>query len=172
MIITVGGVTNENLRKKGLEAFVKTAAHLAEARFILVGQAYDNAIDHPRAIAPSNVEFAGCPTLDKLLKLYQKAKVYCQLSYHESFGLSLAEAMACECVPVVTDRGALPEVVGDTGLCVPYGDALKALEGIQAALESYLGGKARERIKASFSREKREKELIRIIEKLCNAKNA
>jgi len=30
--------------------------------------------------------------------------------------MALAEAMCCECVPVVTKKGALPEVVGDTGL--------------------------------------------------------
>jgi glycosyltransferase involved in cell wall biosynthesis len=170
LIITVGGVTKGNLRKKGLEAFVKTAAHLPEERFVLVGQAYDNAIQHLKAIAPSNVEFAGGLPFDKLLKLYQKSKVYCQLSYHESFGLSLAEAMACECVPVATERGALPEVVGNTGFYVPFGDAIKGAEAIQAALESDLGEEARKRIKALFSRERRVKKLATITEELCSAK--
>jgi len=164
LIMTVGGVTKENLRKKGLEAFVKTAAHLPEARFMLVGQAYDNAIDHLKAIAPSNVEFAGYLPLDRLLKSYQEAKVYCQLSYHESFGLSLAEAMACGCVPVVTDRGALPEVVGDTGFYVPYGDVEETSEGIKRALNSDLGKAASERVRRAFALEIRERELVKLIE--------
>lgn len=66
----------------------------------------------------------------------KRAKVYCQLSFFESFGVSLVEAMSYGCIPVVTDRGALPWVVGDCGLVVPYGDILKTKEAIDLALKS------------------------------------
>ena len=101
-----------------------------------------------------------------LLKSYQKAKVYCQLSYYESFGVALAEAMACECVPVIADRGALPEVIGDVGFYVPYGDPEATAEAIGKALKSGKGAEARERIKTMFSLERRRDEFICEIEEL------
>ena len=70
-----------------------------------------------------HIEFTGFVTDDELLGWYQRAKVYCQLSYYESFGMAAAEAMLCECVPVVTRKGALPEVVGETGFYVEYGES-------------------------------------------------
>jgi len=131
LVITVGGVTMQTLKKKGLEVFVNTARYLPDIKFILIGQAYDTAIEHLKAIAPPNVEFRGYIPHQELPKWYQKAKVYCQLSYRESFGLSLAEAMACGCVPVVTSNAALPEVVGDTGFYAPYGDEKATAEAIK-----------------------------------------
>lgn len=73
---------------------------------------------------------------DKLIEAFKGAKVYCQLSFTESFGMSLLEAMACGCVPVVSDRDALPEVVGNCGLVVPYGDVEKTREAIEIALKA------------------------------------
>ena len=106
-----------------------------------------------------------------LLQYYQKAKVYCQLSTQESFGVALAEAMACGCVPVVTRKYSLPEVVGDTGFYVPYNDPETTAEAIKKALRSDKGAKARERVKKKFSEEQREKrllqEIIEIIKSRC-----
>jgi len=41
----------------------------------------------------------------------------------EAFGLVAAEAMAAGAAVVVSDAGALPEVVGDAGRVFPAGDA-------------------------------------------------
>jgi glycosyltransferase involved in cell wall biosynthesis len=71
-----------------------------------------------------------------LISALKSAKVYCQLSYTESFCVAVLEAMACGCIPVVTDRDALPEVVGDVGFIVPYGDIEKTRDAIQLALLS------------------------------------
>jgi glycosyltransferase involved in cell wall biosynthesis len=96
--------------------------------------------------------------MDKL----RDVKVYCQLSYTESFGVTNLEAMACGCVPVVTDRGALPEVVGNTGVIVPYGDVDATIKAIYIAL-TMDGSFARERAK-SFIKEERLKMLSDILE--------
>ena len=94
------------------------------------------------------------------MNYYQKAKVYCQLSAHESFGVALAEAMFRCCVPVVTRRYALPEVVDDTGFYVPYNNPKATAEAIRKALESDKGIKARERVKKYFSLRARERKLV------------
>jgi glycosyltransferase involved in cell wall biosynthesis len=70
--------------------------------------------------------------------------------------------MACGCVPVVTDRGALPEVVENTGIVVPYGDVDATIKAIHIAL-SMDGSSARERAKF-FIKEKRLQMLSDILE--------
>ena len=37
IVMTVGAITKSNLKRKGLETFVKTSVHLPETRFVLVG---------------------------------------------------------------------------------------------------------------------------------------
>lgn len=101
---------------------------------------------------------------ESLMEAFRSAKVYCQLSYTESFGMSLLEAMACGCVPVVTDRDALPEVVGNCGYVVPYGDVEKTTGAIIAAMHTS-GVAARERARY-FTREKKKGQinaLLRIL---------
>ncbi|MDW8040703.1 MAG: glycosyltransferase family 4 protein [Nitrososphaerota archaeon] len=165
LVITVANITEATIKKKGLDIFVKTAAYLPETQFVLIGK-YDDSIQHLRKITGSNVVFAGYLPNEALLTYYRRAKVYCQLSAHESFGVALAEAMACGCVPVVTKRYALPEVVGDTGFYVPYNNPKATAEAIQKALKSNKGEKARERIQRKFSLKTREEKLVKQITNL------
>jgi glycosyltransferase involved in cell wall biosynthesis len=73
---------------------------------------------------------------ETLITELKSAKVYCQLSYTDQFPLTLLEAMACGCIPVVTDSGGPPEIVGDVGFIVPYGDVEKTRDAIRLALLS------------------------------------
>jgi len=171
LVLTVAHMSPHVVKLKGLDSFVKAAARLPKVKFEVIGPHLEDLMPDLSCDPPENICFPGYLPQEELVEHYQRAKVYCQLSYRESFGLSLAEAMACDCVPVVTERGALPEVVGDTGFYVPYGDPIGAAEAIRAALESDLGEKARERIKAFFSMERREEALTTIMEELCNEKN-
>jgi len=166
--ITVGVVNHSNLKRKGFETFVKSAAYLPNIEFVLIGRFADNSIRYLRSIAPRNVKFTGFLREDELIKSYQEAKVYVQVSAHEAFGAALAEAMASECVPVVTDKGAIPEVVGGAGIYVPYQDPMATAEGIARALKSDKGTIARQRIEKMFSIEKRQEGLINAIRDLLN----
>ena len=76
------------------------------------------------------------------------------------------EAMACGCVPVVTERGALPEVVGDTGYYVPYGSAVAAAEAIEKALSSKRWLEARKRVEVKFGLKRREENLSSLLRSL------
>ena len=165
MVITVGSIKWSNLKRKGIETFVKTAEYFPDVPFIVIGKVTDDSIDYLRSIASPNVEFTGFVSDEELLEWYQRAKAYVQPSAHEGFGITVAESMLCECIPVVTDSFALPEVAGNTGFYIPYGDEKAIGEAIKKALDApeELGRKARERIKENFPMKKREKKLKEII---------
>lgn len=163
LVLTVSGISNINVKRKGLETFVKASKYLPDTKFVLIGKPVDNSFKNLKLIAPANVEILGFIPNEQLVEYYQKAKVYCQLSYYETFGVALAEAMLCECVPVSTHNAALPEVVGDTGFYVPYGDEKATSDAIKEALKSDKGKEARKRIEDKFLIEIRESKLISII---------
>jgi glycosyltransferase involved in cell wall biosynthesis len=158
---------------KGLDTFVKAAPYLPDVRFIVLGLSDDDMKALESIRSSSNVELHGYVEHKELIDYYQKARVYCQLSYRESFGVALAEAMSCECVPVATERGALPEVVGDVGFYANYGDPESTARAIETALEMALtsgsGSKARERIVSTFQKSRRETMLVEIIKDLAGA---
>jgi glycosyltransferase involved in cell wall biosynthesis len=92
--------------------------------------------------------------------------VYVQASRHEGFGLSLAEAMLAGCVPVVTDVGALPEVVGDVGVTIAEPSPALIAEGVERALRlgAAEGARARARVLEAFPLEPRAAGLRREVE--------
>jgi len=165
LVITVGAISEPTISKKRLDTFVEASKYLPEATFVLLGK-YDDSIKHLRQVAGRNVVFTGYVSDEQLLDYYRRAKVYCQLSAQESFGVALAEAMSCQCVPVVTGLYSLPEIVADTGFYVPYNDPKATAEAAKKALDSDLGEKARKRIQEYFSLEIREKRLIKEISKV------
>lgn len=61
--------------------------------------------------------------LDKpaLVKAYNAADVLVAPSFHEGFGITLLEAMACGTPTITSNVSAMPEVVGDAGIQIdPY----------------------------------------------------
>ena len=168
LVLSVGQVTETNLKRKGLETFIKAASQLPGVDFILVGRIDKDVKNYlDKLKTPKNLKITDFVNEKELHTFYRKAKVYVQVSYHEQFGCALAEAMVHKCVPIAVDRTALPEVVGNAGYYVPYGNISKTVEAIKAALKD--GKKdemARERILNLFPLEKREKSLVELINTL------
>jgi glycosyltransferase involved in cell wall biosynthesis len=109
-------------RRKGgdrlVEAFRRVRAARPDARLVIVGT------EEPAA--EPGVEVLGrMADRGALADLYARASVYCLPSRFEPYGLSVLEAMAHELPCVVTDVGALPDIVidGETGAVVPPDDA-------------------------------------------------
>lgn len=168
LALTVGNVDRPNLERKGLRAFAEAAAELPEVEFAVAGRFVDGAGEELRAQAPPNLRLTGWVEEDELLDLYRRAAVYVQASRHEGFGVSVAEAMLAGCVPVVTRAGALPEVVGDTGVQVDVPAEPKA---VAAATREALargpaaGAAARERVLRQFSLDARAAALHDLVER-------
>lgn len=164
---------DRNIVQKGLDQFVETARLLPDVEFVLVGDGVDDAARRLAENAPPNVRFMRrIPGRAAYRDFLAGSQVYAQFSAHEGFGVSVAEAMACGCVPVVADRYSLPEVVGDAGLVVPYGDSAAAAAAIRAALEEGPERRraARSRVATRFDREERvrviREELFRLVPEL------
>lgn len=168
LAITVGGVDWERLKRKGYERFVKSAAYHPEVQFALVGRWHDSSIEHLRTVATDNVLFTGWVSDKELLQWFNRARVYVQGSVHEAFGCSVAEAMLCECVPVVSERAALPEVVGDCGFYVAELTPEAVASEIQKALASNQGKRARARIIGEFPLQKRRAGLLAAVDELMS----
>ncbi len=154
------------LKRKGIEAFLKAAALAPDIEFQLVGRVEAETEETVRRYAQGRVKLLGRLSDDELLARLQRAAVYVQASLHEGFGMAVAEAMSCECVPVVTRAGALPEVTGDTGVYVSSQDPLEIAKAVQQAMDVPEKGKAaRERILREFPLARRRKGLRQLLER-------
>jgi len=167
-VLTVGFVTDVNIRRKGLDTFVEAAKRLPDLPFVLVGAKPSAATDRLKAAAPPNVEFLPPLETQALREQYRQARVYVQASLYEGLPSALGEAMACGCVPVGTRVAGIPDLIGDTGVYVPQRDAEATAAGIREAYESDLGGSARRRIEERFSHARRKQALIDIVRTLVN----
>ena len=155
LVVTVAQVSRENVLRKGLRTFVEAAKEVPEVRFVVVGKHVDGAVHELRTVGATNVGFPGELSDIDLRDTLGRARVYVQASYTEGFGVAVAEAMASGCVPVVTQRGSLPEVVGDAGLYFEYGDSHALAKAIRVGLRSQVGAVARGRVLERFTMSRR-----------------
>lgn len=136
MVLTVGFVDGSTIHRKGILQVIRVAALLPEISFVVAGRIAPEVRALLDREAGANVRFTGHVSEAELAELYARARVYVQPSLHEAFGVSVAEAMLYNCIPVVSRIGSLPEVVGETGYYVAPGD----LPGLAAALSQALAG--------------------------------
>lgn len=168
-VITVGRVSSDWV-VKGLHLFIRVARELAPIPFDIVGPLQaEAAVESLRTLAPPNVSLLGAVPHEALPEILGRCEVYLQLSQRETFCLALLEAMLTGCTPVVSDAGALPEVVGDAGHVVPSGDVSAAAAAIRAALDRPTGMAARKRAKELFPIELRTKGLSDLLLSLLSS---
>ncbi len=168
-VLSVGNVNKSSWRVKGQRDFFAAAAALPETRFIHVGHVDLALLEREFGGLSSNLKLMGRLPFERVIELYARAAVYVQLSRHESFGCSTAEAMLFGCFPVVSNRFALPEVVGDCGTIVKDLDVPSICTAISQALDAPPASreKARRRILEEFSYAKRRDALLGLIEQIA-----
>lgn len=167
MALTVGAVYSVNLARKGHGPFMAAARTVPDVDFVLAGEWWDETGERLAAEAPANARVTGRLSDEDLDALFRSAAVYVQASLHEGFGLSLAEAMLAGAVPVVTNAGALPEVVGDTGVVIAEPTPEAVAVGVRRALElgRPAGLAARERVRTHFTYEMRRDGVLEEVER-------
>ncbi len=102
------GVANIWVERKGLAVFLKLAELLGnEYQIVLVGLSQEQIKELPENI----LGFARTDTPVELAAVYTAADVFVNPSKEETFGLTVAEAMACGTWPIVYADTACAEVV-------------------------------------------------------------
>ena len=160
VVLTVAFINKKNIAVKGLNDFLRAASLIYRTDFFIAGDGSEEARRYLESKAPANLRLVDGSRVPELCR---RAKVYVQASVVESFGLAMAEAMACECVPVATERGALPEVAGPSAIYAEYGNPEKLAGAITRALAVKSGKVFRQRIIDHFSLGKREEKLVSLI---------
>lgn len=129
MVATQYGSTDDFIALKGLLTYDAIAKAIPETAFFLIGTADKSLRDRCNSII-----FTGSIVNNEVHDLLKQSKVYCQLSYTESFGVALLEAIQFGCVPVVTDKDGMAELVGDNGYKIRYGDIEAGISAVKQAL--------------------------------------
>jgi|AntRauTorcE11898_2_1112593.scaffolds.fasta_scaffold02975_2 glycosyltransferase involved in cell wall biosynthesis len=129
-------MVNPRTEYKGPQIFMNIADELPEEDFLMVGDINSSKIKK-RAERTENVtHWEWC---NDMRKAYSKSKLVVVPSLvEESFGRVPAEAMISGIPCVVSDRGGLPEVVGDTGEIVSDINSTNAwLAAIKSAFKNH-----------------------------------
>jgi len=84
------------------------------------------------------VELVGYVQPSERRELYRRAKLLVLPSYDEGFGLPALEAMAMGIPVVASNRGALPEVLGEAGMLVDPDDHEALVNAIERVLQDEL----------------------------------
>lgn len=95
---------------KGIDIIEQIAPKLKGHMFSIFG-------NRTRIVSENeNVKYLGFLDHDKLITELDKFDFYFQPSRSESFGMAVLEVMSLGITPIVSNRGALPEIVKDCGI--------------------------------------------------------
>lgn len=122
--VLIAQINPASVRRKGVDVAVAAAELVAQVfpdfKLNLIGPADENGSAWLRAhLRPDGpVLYAGQLSRQDKAAALREAWLCLQPSQYEGFGLSVVEAMASGCFPIVSPGGALPEVVGSSGAVV------------------------------------------------------
>ncbi len=129
-------VGKDGWRRKGGPILLKAFAILRRARpdlrLWLAGPT-------ERIDVPPGVTNLGIVPFDSVERLLCSATVFVLPTLREPFGIAFLDAMICKVPCVGTRIGAVPEILGEAGVCVPPADA----EALAAAIDGLLKDPAR-----------------------------
>ncbi|TMI29958.1 glycosyltransferase [Candidatus Bathyarchaeota archaeon] len=109
LVITIGRIVEE----KRMHIMLEIARKLPDVKFAIIGSVASQEDNYYKALrenAPDNLSFVLSP-LRKVREILGRAKVYVHCAQGEHFGITIVEAMAAGCVPVVHDSGGPREIV-------------------------------------------------------------
>jgi glycosyltransferase involved in cell wall biosynthesis len=148
---------------KGIDLIYDVAPKFPDCTFYIIGGT------SIKTKAPSNVNLLENISNNKIQPLLSGMEFYLQLSLSEGFPNALSEAMLCECVPLVSDVGGMPDIINGCGYTLKHKDVNELESLIKKAMTSHdtLGKKARKRIKENYTFENRKNALLFELQKLA-----
>jgi glycosyltransferase involved in cell wall biosynthesis len=145
---------------KGIDMILSLAKEMPECSFTIIGLQSQQVGLNPGA----NVTILPFLEHQELFRHLAMSRFYLQLSISEGFPNSLCEAMLMECVPVGSQVGGIPDIIGDAGFLVSSRSVSELKRTVEKAMAEdnldALGRRSRERIKELFPLEKRERGLL------------
>jgi glycosyltransferase involved in cell wall biosynthesis len=169
-IITLSQLNWEYYKRKGLDTFVELAKNIREYNFIIIGKDHNDGVSKLiQNQGLKNLTLIDNVKDNELKRFFSNANIYCQLSRQEGFGVALAESIACGCVPVVSKMGSIPEVAGPNAFYIDENRNPEEIKKTMSIAEHYSTKKRRidaERIVEMFNPSKREKILIKLMNRL------
>lgn len=118
-----------------LEAWRQTRSEYPDLWIVLGGER-GHVFDKVKLTTDGRVYCLGYVPERDLPGLYAKARLFVLPSLEEGFGLPALEAMACGTPVIVSDGGALPEVVGDAALIFDKHDPVSLSAAIRSCLQN------------------------------------
>ena len=145
--------------EKGFDLVVEVARALMDVRFVIAGEGPERSALVRRATGLTNVAFPGLVGEARQAELLSNAlAVIVPSASPETFGMVVLEAWREGRAVIVTNRGALPEIVDDgrTGIVIAPGDvaaAASAIAGLAAdpASAARLGAAGRREVETTYS---------------------
>lgn len=125
--------------QKGCDVLIEALKRLPEdlsPSLTIIGDGPERlALEEAAAPLGDRVRFAGILRGEALVAELNAHRIFVAPStYEEPFGIVALEAMACGCLPVVSERGGLIDAIGPHGLRFANGDADALAERLTALL--------------------------------------
>jgi len=115
-VLFVGSIEPRKNLQLLLQAWNEIKDDFKETWLVIAGTS-GNVFQNANLPQPTDrVRFPGYVDDESLAGLYANAELFVLPSHDEGFGLPALEAMACGTPVIVSNGGALPEVIGDAGL--------------------------------------------------------
>ncbi len=173
IVLTIGYIDDLSFSRKGIDKFIKLAHQMPNTEFHFIGTF---TLKKQKVKIPANLINHGQLSLTdlKFTNLLKETKVYFQLSRHESFGCSVAEAMQYGCIPLVSNHFSLPEVAGDCGVIVSDSENINEVKKkVQYIFQNYNEDwaiKCINRINNVFNIDDRSSKILTLVDELLKTR--
>lgn len=116
----IAGVSNVWSDSKGLNHFIALRKELSDKyAIVLIGLNEKQIAGLPKGI----IGIPRTHNVEELAKFYSRSDMVLSLSKGETFGLTIAEGMACGTPAIGFGTTSIPEIISEeTGVVIPYGD--------------------------------------------------
>lgn len=163
--VALGLDKQRTILRKGIDLIEEAAKAFPHCTFTIIGVPQNSSIGQglPNVTVYSKVPNAELPAM------LSRNEFYFQLSVAEGFPNALAEAMACGCIPIVSNVSAMPYMVANAGFVLQHRNAKELIPVINQALQSdktTLSVLARQRVVENYSEYKRKDELLKAFNNL------